>query len=154
MTQPAPNVFGLQIGWGAIFGFVNLILGGGVLGAWIKNRPKMREVTLTAEEKLRDDLIARVTKLEADVQIRERERDNERARHEAELRMMRHRLNNSDQGIEALLLILDDDDLPDRLKIKVQRIRDLRARQKDAEERERDTITAAALLAKVAPPAI
>ncbi len=145
---------GLQVGWGAVFGLLNLLLGGGVVTAWIKLRPKMREVNASAEEKLRDDLIARVTKLEGDATVRERERDTERARHEAELGMMRHRLNNADQGIEALLLILDDDDLPERLKVKVQRIRDLRARQKDAEERERDTIRAAGLLAKVAVPLV
>ena len=129
MTTPAPSVFGLQIGWGAVFGAINAILGGGILGAWIKLRPKMREVNLTAEEKLRDGLIARIDKLEDDVAEAIALRDTERARHEAEMAIMRHRVNNSDQCLDALLLLLKA--APEKVDQAVKHIEAMRARQKE-----------------------
>lgn len=52
-----PNYLaGLPFGWGAIFAFINLVLGSGALAAWIRNRPKMREMDLGADERLRSEM--------------------------------------------------------------------------------------------------
>jgi Na+/glutamate symporter len=59
MTDSTP-LAGMTWGWGAVFGLVNLVLGGGAFAAWLKNRPAMQKNKQDAEEKLRDDLITRV----------------------------------------------------------------------------------------------
>ena len=95
MSATGHSIAGLPIGWGAIFGLLNLLLGGGVVTAWVKLRPKMRELEQSA-----------VRKLEADAATQAAAREAERARHEAEMSIMRHRVNNSDQCLDALLLLL------------------------------------------------
>lgn len=145
MPAPAADIAGLPFGWGAVFGFLNLLGIGGILTAWVKLRPRMRELEKAAEEKLRDDLIARVERLE-------RRLEEERTQHEATMSIMRHRLTNSDQCIEALLLVLDDDDLPPKVKRAVNAIKAMRDRQRGEEALEKATIQAAAL-ARVDPAA-
>ncbi|WP_174290995.1 hypothetical protein [Sphingomonas bacterium] len=111
---------------------LNVLFGTGMAGAlavWLKTRPKMREVNLTADEKLREDLLQRVAKLEADAAANALIRENERARHEAELAIMRHRVNNSDQCLDALLLLLKTS--PEKVDQAVHHIEAMRARQKE-----------------------
>lgn len=127
MSGQPTTLFGLQVGWGAVLNAVELILGGGALTAWLRTRPKMRELNQTAEEKLRDDLIARVQRLEADAVTNAALREAERARHEAEMSIMRHRVNNSDQCLDALLLLLKT--APEKVDQAVQHIETMRARQ-------------------------
>jgi predicted glycoside hydrolase/deacetylase ChbG (UPF0249 family) len=129
MSVPPANVAGLPFGWGAIFALANLLLGGGVVTAWVKLRPKMREIAQTAEEKLRDDLMERVRKLEAAAEAQAAAREAERARHEAEMSIMRHRVNNSDQCLDALLLLLKTS--PDKVDQAVHHIEAMRVRQRE-----------------------
>ena len=129
MSASGHNLAGLPIGWGAIFGLLNLLLGGGVVTAWVKLRPKMRELEQTAEGKLRDDLMDRVRKLEADASTQAALREAERARHEAEMSIMRHRVNNSDQCLDALLLLLKT--APEKVDQAVHHIEAMRARQRE-----------------------
>lgn len=150
MSASAPNVLGLPIGWGAIFGMVNAVLGGGILGAWIKLRPKMREVNLTAEEKLRDDLIARVQKLESAAETAAAKLEAERARHEAEMSIMRHRVNNADACLDALLMLLKTS--PEKVDEAVGHIETMRARQQQEIALERGA-QAGAKVAAVTPAA-
>lgn len=120
---------------GGLLAILNLLVGGfGV--AWLKSRPAMRKIDKDADQKLRDDLIHRVEKLE-------RKLDEERASHESIVALMRHRMNNSDQCIEALLLVLDDDDLPPKVKRAVAAIKVMRERQRTDEALEKATINAA-----------
>jgi len=116
------------------------IINGTAVGHWIKNRPAMRKLGKEADEKLRDDLILRIEKLEQKL-------DEERASHDAVVSLMRHRLNNSDQCIEALLLVLDDDDLPPKVKRAVAAIKAMRERQRSDEAIEKATIHAARIVA-------
>lgn len=51
-----PGIAGLPIGWGAIFSLINLILGGGVVVAWIKNRGPWRKIAVEADEQLRSEM--------------------------------------------------------------------------------------------------
>lgn len=127
--------------WSAFFGLVVAVINGTALGWWIKTRPNMRKLDQDADQRLRDDLIARVDKLE-------RKLDEERAQHEAVVSIMRHRLNNSDQCIEALLLVLDDDDLPPKVKRAVTAIKAMRERQRSDEALEKATIQAAQIAAR------
>lgn len=135
---------GLPFGWGAIFGLLNLLLGGGILTAWVKLRPKMRELEKNAEEKLRDDLIARVEKLEKKL-------DEERVSHEAEMTVMRHRLNNSEQCLDALLLLLKA--APNKVAEAVKHIEEMRVRHKSEEALEKGAIVAAKIAVAAPPPA-
>ena len=127
--------------WSAFFGLVVAVINGTALGWWIKTRPNMRKLDQDADQRLRDDLIARVDKLE-------RKLDEERVQHDAVLAIMRHRLNNSDQCIEALLLVLDDEDLPPKVKRAVTTIKLMRERQRTDEALEKATIHAAQITAK------
>ena len=118
-------------GWSwttAMVGLLNLLVGGALV-AWIKQRPKMRELEQTAEGKLREDLMERVRKLEADAATQAAIREAERARHEAEMSIMRHRVNNSDQCLDALLLLLKT--APEKVDQAVHHIEAMRARQRE-----------------------
>ena len=102
---------------------------GTLVGIVLKGRVPMRKMKLDADEKLRDDLMARVQKLEADAAAAATLREAERARHEAEMAIMRHRVNNSDQCLDALLLLLKTS--PEKVDQAVQHIEAMRQRQKD-----------------------
>lgn len=147
--NPHPSIGGLQVGWGAIFSLLTLLLGGGgVITAWVKLRPKMLELEQTAESRLRDDLMERVRKLEADAQTQAAIREAERLRHEAEMSIMRHRVNNSDACLDALLMLLKT--APEKVAEAVIHIETMRARQQQEVALERG----AQVGAKVAASAI
>lgn len=124
---------------------LNVMVGGGIGAAWIRSRPKMRELEKSAEERLRDDLINRVEKLE-------RKLDEERTQHEAVVTLLRHRLNNSDQCIDALLMLLEA--APDRVPEAVSKIKEMRARQRTDEAIEKGAYLGAktAAAGATAPP--
>lgn len=126
--------------WSALFGLLAVVINGTGLGIWLRTRPNMKKLEVDADQRLRDDLLTRVEKLE-------RKLDEERAQHEAVVSIMRHRLNNSDQCIEALLLVLDDDDLPPKVKRAVTAIKEMRVRQRETEAIEKATIAAAKITA-------
>jgi hypothetical protein len=52
----APDLFGLPIGWGAIFGFINALGIGAAIVAWIKNRGGWRKIDIDAEERMRAEM--------------------------------------------------------------------------------------------------
>lgn len=111
----------------ALVGLLNLLVGGALV-SWIRSRPSLRQIEQTAEDKLRKDLLTRVEKLEQKI-------DAERDRYEALIAIMRHRLNNSDQCIDSLLLLLEQS--PNKVKEAVAMIKEMRARQRDAEATEK-----------------
>jgi hypothetical protein len=117
----------------ALVGLLNLLVGGGLV-AWIKQRPRMKEIQANADERLRTDLITRVEKLERKI-------DAERDRYEALIAIMRHRLNNSDQCIDALLMLLET--APERVADAVSMIKEMRSRQREAEAAEKAAFHAA-----------
>jgi hypothetical protein len=111
----------------ALVGLLNLLVGGALV-SWIRSRPSLKQIEQTAEDKLRADLLTRVEKLEQKI-------DAERDRYEALISIMRHRLNNSDQCIDALLMLLETS--PDKVAEAVVMIKDMRARQREAESVEK-----------------
>ncbi len=154
----SPVPIAVSTGWSVsayLLAGLNILFGTGTLGAfavWIKTRPKMREISLTAEEKLRDDLMKRVEKLEADAAAAAINREAERAQHEAAMQIMRHRVNNSDQCLDALLLLLKTS--PDKVDQAVGHIEAMRARQKEEIALERGAQAGAkvATTAAIIPP--
>lgn len=109
------------------------------VGPWRKQRDD-------AEDKLRSDLISRIDKLEEQVREKDRLHDADRARHEAERALDRHRLNNVTQCLDALLLLLEQ--APERATEAVARIKEMRGKQIIAEAQEKATIRAAEIVAK------
>lgn len=158
---------GLPFGWGAIIALLNLILGGGVVAAWIKIRPKMREIERSAEEKLRDDLMARVIRVEDQLEkeragraedrrqleqkidrqreLYESKLDAERARHEAAEMLSRHKVRNLEACLSAFLWMAEkrSDNIPEV----VADIRRMRAEQEAAEAAERGSVAGAKIIA-------
>lgn len=94
----------------------------------------LRKIKVDAEQKFRDDLADRVTKLEALLEKKE-------ADHAAEIATMRHRLNNVSQCFDALLMLIKAD--PGRASDWVKQIEDMRARQLVAEAAEKGAVHAA-----------
>jgi signal transduction histidine kinase len=117
----------------ALVGVLNLLVGGALV-SWIRSRPSLRQIETSADADLRRDLLKRVETLE-------RRLDEERALHEAQIAIMRHRLNNSDQCIDALLMLLETS--PDKVSEAVVMIKDMRVRQREAEAVEKAAFHAA-----------
>lgn len=120
--------------WTAFFTLAVCIINGTAVGVWLKNRPAMRKLDKEADEKLRDDLIHRVEKLEQTL-------DTERARHAAERAVDRHKLNNIAQCFDAVILLLEA--APERASEIVVKIKAMRADQMLAEATEKAAIHAA-----------
>jgi vacuolar-type H+-ATPase subunit E/Vma4 len=156
MTLDPPQLAGMTWGWGAIFGLLNLLLGGGVVATWIKNRPKMRELVQTAEEKLRDDLITRVEKLEA---ANEKMRQEYEARisaivasSEANQAVLRHELQNVRACFNALMMLLKRmPNPPETLAAIIADVESMRSDQMRAEALEKGAVAAAKIVATATP---
>lgn len=121
---------------GAIGTFVVALLG--AIGAWIKFGPNWRKVTVSADEKFRDDLLKRLAKVERTLEL-------ERAAHEAERSLDRHKLNNMSQCFDAVMLMLEA--APEKAAEIVSKIKEMRAAQIQTEALEKAAIHAAKLAA-------
>ncbi len=155
------------ISWTTVLvGVLNLLVGGALV-AWIKQRPKMRELATAADEKLRDDLLLRVGKVEDQLEKeragREKDRreleqkierqrelyelklDAERARHEAAEMLSRHKVRNLEQCLSAFLWMAEkrSDNIPEV----VAEIRRMRAEQEAAEAAEKGAVAGAKIIA-------
>jgi hypothetical protein len=105
-------------------------------GIIIRQVGPWRKQSMDAEQRLRDDLLRRVEKLE-------KELDRKEIRHQAERSLDRHKLNNIGQCFDALILMLES--APERASEIVRRVKEMRARQLEAEALEKASIHAAAL---------
>jgi hypothetical protein len=108
-----------------------------LLGIIIRQVGPWRKQSIDAEQRLRDDLLRRVEKLE-------KELDRKEIRHQAERSLDRHKLNNIGQCFDALILMLES--APERASEIVTRVKEMRARQLEAEAMEKAAIHAAALV--------
>lgn len=108
------------------------------LGLLIRQIGPWRKQISEAEDHLRADLLKRVGKLE-------RTLERQRARHDAERSLDRHRLNNITQCFDALLLLIKSN--PDKAAEAVALIEELRAKQIVAETEEKAIIRAAEIAA-------
>lgn len=134
-----------EVTWGtALVAILNLLVGG-LLVAIVKTRPALKKIGNEREQMILaargEDMEAmrdRIEKLEA----RAEQKD---AEHEAEIRVMRHRLNNVTSCLDALLLLLKTS--PDKAAEHVGLITEMRERQMAAEAAEKGAIAGARVAA-------
>lgn len=115
--------------WVAALSFLGLLIR--QVGPWHKQ-------ATDAEKAFRDELIKRVDKLE-------RRQERERARHNAERAIDRHRLNNVTACFDAMVLLVKTS--PEKAPEIVQSIEEMRARQREEEAVEKARIHAALIIA-------
>jgi hypothetical protein len=105
----------------------------GFLGAVVRQIVPFKKQANDAEVRLRDALIERVSRLEVRL-------DRQQIRHDAEKRLLTHKLRNMTANFDAMLLMLEMN--PDRGPEIVVAIKDQRARQMVAEAQESAAIYA------------
>jgi hypothetical protein len=108
-----------------------------LLGIIVRQIGPWRKQSIDAGQKLRDDLLRRVEKLE-------RELDRKEVRHQAERALDRHKLNNISQCFDSLMIMLEA--APEKVSEIIMRIKEMRRRQLEAETIEKATIHAAAIV--------
>jgi uncharacterized protein YlxW (UPF0749 family) len=144
MTPDVPVHVTTGFTWTAgLVGLLNVLVGTALV-AWIKNRAPMRQLQKDADEKLRDDLITRVEKLEGRLD-KEREAHTAElatlhAEYDADMAVMRHRVNNLNTCFEAFLMMLQK--VPEASEA-VSAVTQMRDRQVIAETAEKARIEAA-----------
>jgi hypothetical protein len=131
------SVTGAYTAVGAVGTFLASVLG--LIGLWVKFGPNWRKVAVSADERFRDDLLKRLAKLERTLEL-------ERARHEAERSLDRHKLNNMSQCFDAVMLMLEA--APEKAAEIVAKIKLMRAAQIQTEALEKAAIHAAEIATK------
>ncbi len=117
--------------------------GGSLIKALLDHRRQKRAQTDDVALSLVETLNGRIAKLEQD-QVRER------ALCEAQMAVLRHRLNNALQLFEGLLMVMEA--APEKAAEYVSKIKERRAQQEQAEATEKAAIQAAYLAASNTPP--
>jgi hypothetical protein len=95
------------------------------LAAFIRSLPKLREVSSASDYSLRVDLLTRISTLEGTVARLETLLADQATRHATEMQIMRHKLNNETQSLDALLMLLEA--APDKVSDSMARIKAMRA---------------------------
>lgn len=133
--------------WNVVGTWLGAIGIGGVLIAIVKQAVPWRSQAATAREKFEERVLTRVTKLESQLETERRSYRIEIARLEArsaaQRSLDRHRFANSEGSFDALLLLLETAELPDRLLTAIAKVREHRLRQRDSEKQEAAIIHAA-----------
>jgi hypothetical protein len=122
---PTQTSVGWTVSWAAFFV---------TLGVLIRQLVPWRKTRLDADQRLREDLLARVQRLEHQL-------ERQQVRHEAERQLDRTSLNNVTQCFDAMLLLIEM--APEKASETAVRIRDMRAAQMKAEAELRAVITQA-----------
>lgn len=149
MSVPIPVSIG-GFTWGAALLAVLNLLVGTLLVAIVRTRPTLKKIAnereanlLTERAEEMKEMRARLAKLEdgrqADRKEAEAKLEAERAQHRRERAYERHKINNLQQAFDALLLLLEG--IPEAAPI-VAKIKEMRARQLEAEALEAGTIHA------------
>lgn len=126
---PMYTSIGWTVSWAAFFV---------MLGVLIRQLVPWRKAKLDADQKLREDLLARVT-------ILEHKLERQQTRHDAERSLDRTSLSNVTQCFDAMLLLIEL--APEKAAETAVRIRDMRAAQMQAEAELKAVITRAELVA-------
>lgn len=128
----AAEIWRVVIGTGTTGSFLAL------LAVIVKTWVPIRKMRLSADETFRGELMERVEKLESKI-------DEERARCEADLSIMRHRMNNVTMCFDALLLLIET--APEKAADHVAKIKAMRVTQQEVEAKEKATYHAAKVAA-------
>lgn len=135
----APIPVSSGFGWTAAGAWATAItLGGGILTLIIRQIGPWRKQTTEAEQRLREELTTRVTKLEHRL-------ERQQTRFEAERSLYRHTIANLNQCFDAVMLMLET--APERTAEVVAKVRTMREAQIAAESLEKSTIHAAEIAA-------
>ena len=138
---PEPVHVDAGFGWTAAGAWMTALVVGlsTALGVWLRQIGPWRKIKVGADERLRDDLIGRVEKLENMLAKKD-------AIHSAERALDRHRINNLTACLDALLLLIEQD--PSKSAEAASRIREMRNKQVQAEALEKATVQAATIAAE------
>ena len=120
MEEAFVKVIGASLG---AFG-VWAVLAGIIVPALSKAFPEWRKVSSSNETSIRDSLMHRVETLEARVVTLEAVNLRQREQYEAEIRIMRHRLNNESATFDMLLMLIEA--APLKITDHVDRIKKMR----------------------------
>jgi hypothetical protein len=118
------------------------------LAAFIRSLPKLREVSAASDTSLRGDLLARINMLESTVARLETQMVDAATQHSNEMQIMRHKLSNETQSLDALLMLLEA--APDKVADNMERIKAMRAARAQNISIERG-LMAGAMVGKVEP---
>lgn len=123
----------------------------GVLIAIIRQTVPWRKQAADVREQFEGKILDRVEKLEGLLANERRAHRIEIARLEAraaaQRSLDRHRFANSEGSFDALLILLESAELPDRLSAAIAKVREQRFRQRDSEKQEAAIIHAAEIAA-------
>ena len=95
---------------------------------WFKTIPQLRKIRADGDMAMRSDLMRRIEVLEEQAARNRIDREIERKEHEAEIQVLRHRLNNETHALDTLLILLEQN--PDRIKENIGRIKGERERMR------------------------
>lgn len=114
-----------------------------LLGTLVKVWPAIKKIQNEGDQSLRDSLMARIEKLEKRIDNITAHHAAERELSVAEIGVMRHRMNNESQSVDALLHLIESG--ADSIATEVPRITEQRAQAAKTFANEMNTITAARL---------
>jgi hypothetical protein len=129
----------------ALMALANVLIGGGMLAAWVRTRPALKKIANERETGLLEVQAGEMVKLSRRVEQLEAKLESQRADYEAQLGIHRHRANNIAACLDALLLMLEL--RPERVPEAVARIKQMRAEQTAGEVNEKATVAAAKIVA-------
>ena len=121
----------------ALMGLANLLIGG-LLVAIVRTRPALKKIANEREANLLTERAEQMELMQRRVDALEAKLEKERARHEAERALDRHRLNNMDQALNYLFLMFETQ--PERAPEAIKAVKEMRARQMEAEALEKAKI--------------
>ncbi len=140
---PSPVAVAVHgVTWTTILvGLLNVLVSGGLVGgvvAWIKTRPNLAQIGNARRKDELDAMAERIATLEGKI-------ETERARHEAEVAILRHSVANSNTCLDAILLLLEA--APEKAAEHAAKIRTMRQDMRDREDREKLNFAAAKIQA-------
>lgn len=109
-----------------------------IIGTIVHSWPAIQDAVTRAKSALGDRRLGRIEKLEARL-------DEQRVSYEAEVKILRHQVNNLNSCLDAILLLIEA--APERAQEHVARIREMRAEQNKAEAAEKAAVTSAKIVA-------
>lgn len=128
-------------GFWTLFNTLFGALAGGVLVALIKTRPVLKKIDNEREASLLAERAADMSAMRKEIAELRGELNAERAEREAERSIDRHRINNLQQCLDALLLMIETN--PEKASEAAGKIRAMREKQMNTEAIEKATLQAA-----------
>ncbi len=126
----------------ALMGVANLLIGG-LLVAIVRTRPALKKIANEREANLLTERAEEMEAMQKRVDAMEAKIERERAQHQAERSLDRHRLNNFDQCFNALFMMFENS--PEKAADAIAAVKTMRARHMESEAIEKAAIHAAVM---------